>query len=295
MNTEFDVWRPKTLTEALTMLAENANALPISGGTNVVVNAREGAYSNAVLVDISNLDELKEIQLVDEFVVVGGGARIVDILRSDLIARYGKPLHQAAGVFANPLVRNRATVGGNLADASPAADSAPPLLVLDAEVELVSANSSRMVSIDDFFIGVNKTQKRQDELIRSIRWPVEAANKKGAFIKLALRRGSACSVISGSALLGIDSTGVCQSARIAIGAAAVRPIRIKEAENALNGHPLTVENIESAATHAMATVKPIDDVRSTANYRRRMSGVLVSRMLSGMVKEMTETTLGGAA
>ncbi|MBN1318971.1 MAG: FAD binding domain-containing protein [Anaerolineales bacterium] len=290
MDTGFDVWTPKTLPEALGMLADNANAVPFAGGTNVIVNARDGAYRNCQLVDISRLIELDGILLDDEQMVVGAGTKIAELLNSDLVARYGKPLSRAASVFANPLVRNRATLGGNLADASPAADTAPPLLALDAELELVSATSSRLIPINDFFTGVNTTQKRQDELIRSVRWSIQAADKKSAFYKLALRKGSACSVISGSVVLGIDPNGLVESARIAIGAAAIRPIRIVDAENALAGHPLSSDRIDAVAKLVMDQVKPIDDVRSTADYRRKMSGVLVRRMLSGIAKEMEQAS-----
>jgi carbon-monoxide dehydrogenase medium subunit len=285
MDTGFDVWTPKTLPEALGLLADNANALPIAGGTNVIVNIREGVYRQNRLVDISRLEELEGIQLKDDRLVVGAATKMSEILRSELVARYGEPLHKAAKYFANPLVRNRATLGGNLADASPAADSATPLLVLDAELELVNATSTRIVPINDFFIGVNKTAKKNDELIRSIRWPIQSADKKCDFIKLALRKGSSCSVISASVLLGFDSNGLVETARIAIGAVAVRPIRIVKAEKALLGNPLNTESIEIAATLAMEQVKPIDDVRSTADYRRKMSGVLVRRMLTGMGEE----------
>ncbi len=175
---EFDLLRPRSLPEALEMLAES-DVMPIAGGTNVVVDLRAGKHRPRALVDIGRLDGLRGIRHEDGmpgnsghgYLVVGGGTTISDLLDDPLIARYASALREAAQVFANPLIRNRATVGGNLVDASPAADTAPPLLVLDAEVELSGQGGTRCVPLADFLVGVRVTVRRPDELLTAVRCP----------------------------------------------------------------------------------------------------------------------------
>ena len=169
---EFELWLPRTLPDALQQLAAAApEGAPLAGGTNVVPDLRSGRHCPKVLVDVSKLEELRGIRREDGHITAGGGATLTDLLASPLVAETASPLRQAAALFANPLIRNRATLAGNLADASPAADTVPPLMVLDAEVDLISQSGCRTVPLDGFFTGVRKTVRRPDELIQSVRWP----------------------------------------------------------------------------------------------------------------------------
>lgn len=286
MVARFDLLTPASLPEALEMLSGRLDVLPIAGGTNVVVGMRDGMYSACAFVDVSRLEELKGIRHENDHVVIGAGTTLAELLESPVIAENARPLCQAAQVFANPLVRNRATVAGNLVDASPAADTAPPLLVLDAELELASVTGARWVPLDEFFLGPNHTVRRPDELVLAIRWPIPTEGSVGGFQKLALRRGTACSVISVAATLSCDRDGSCSKARIALGAVAAQPLRAKTAEAGLLGRPLTAEAIEKAGVQAGSAAQPIDDVRGTAAYRKRMAVVLVRRLLAALVEEM---------
>ena len=272
--------QPATLDEALGMLAGVDDVLPIAGGTNVVMAMRDGQHRGKTLMDVTRLAELRGIRLENGHVVIGGGTTAAELLDSTLIAEHARPLHQASRVFANPLIRNRATVAGNIADASPAADMVPPLLVLDAEVGLVSASGSRWIPLDRFMVGVNQTMRQPDELIVSLRWPIPTARSAGAFHKLALRKGSACSVLSVAVLVQANSAGHVSLARIAMGALAAKPVRAYQAEDVLTGKALTDNVIEVAARLAAESTEPIDDVRGTASYRRRMAGVLTRRLLT---------------
>jgi CO/xanthine dehydrogenase FAD-binding subunit len=272
---------PHTLPEALDALAtDRADVIPIAGGTNVVVGLREGMHGGKTLLSVGRLSELRGIRQEEGWIIVGGGITLAEVLESRLLAAHGHPLYQAALVFANPLVRNRATVAGNLVDASPAADTAPALLVLDAQVDLVSAKGSRRIPLDQFMVGPNQTLRREDELVLSVRWPIPSGTVVGAFHKLALRRGTACSVLSVAVLIEYNDSRQTSRARIALGAAAPRPIRVHRAEEVLLGQPLSPERIADAARLASEAAQPIDDVRSTGNYRRRMAAVLTHRLLS---------------
>ncbi len=278
---EFELLRPETLAEALALLADHApDVMPIAGGTNVVVALREGEYQPPVLMDVSGLADLRGVHHENNgHVVVGGGTTITELVENPLIVGEGAPLATAAAQLGNPLIRNRATVAGNLVDASPAADTAPPLLVLDAEIELASQDGRRTVPLDDFFVGVNQTVRRPDELLVAVRWPTPAPRSAAAFHKIGLRKAGACSVVTVAVRLACDEAGRCSAARIALGAVAPRPIRAHKAEETLTGAELTDEVIARAARLAAETTSPIDDVRSTAAYRRQVSEVLVRRLL----------------
>jgi CO/xanthine dehydrogenase FAD-binding subunit len=278
---EFEFLRPRTLPEALAMLATQApDVIPLAGGTNLIVELRDGHVRPRKLMDISRLRELRGIRRDNGHIIIGGGTTITELLTDPLIAELGLPLQQAAGKLGNPLVRNRATVAGNLANASPAADTAPPLLALDAEVELAGMNGTRSMPLHEFIVDVNKTLRRPDELVVSLRWPVPPARSAAGFYKIGLRKADACSVINAAAMVIWDESGNCLQARIAIGAAAPRPVRARDAEAALLARPLNPGSIEEAAHFAVNSTQPIDDIRGSAVYRKRMAEVMVRRLLT---------------
>lgn len=281
MQSEIELFRPKTLEEALTLMSERApQAKPLAGGTNIVVEMRVGHHQGKSMVDLSRLGELRGIQSDNGHILIGGGATVTELLTHPLIASYGAPLRQSAVVFANPLIRNRATVAGNLVDASPAADLAPPLMALGAEVELVSKDHTRWLPLDEFMVGVRKTMIQPDELMRSIRWTRPSTRSAGSFYKVGLRKADAISVLSVAVMLECDLAGRCTLARIALGALAPRPLRAHEAEAALLGHPLHADGIAEAARLAAGATRPISDIRGTAEYRKRVTEVTVRRLLT---------------
>jgi CO/xanthine dehydrogenase FAD-binding subunit len=239
-----------------------------------------------VLVDVGRLAELAGIRQENGCLAIGAGVTIAGLLADPLVAAHAALLRQAAAVFANPLIRNRATVGGNLADASPAADCAPPLLALDAEVELASTAGARRVALAHFFTGVRQTVRRPDELLVAVRWRLRGG--VGAFHKLGLRRADAISVVSAAVMVDFgpraaagaqDPQPRIEQARIALGAVAPCPLRATAAEEFLAGRSLTPDAIAEAARLATAAVRPISDIRGPAEYRERMVEVMVRRLL----------------
>jgi carbon-monoxide dehydrogenase medium subunit len=278
---EFELLMPETLPEALDMLGEWAEeAVPIAGGTNLLVDMRAGARRPGVLVNVLDLAELREIRQENGWVTVGGAVTIAELLDSALIAELAPVLRQGAAVLAGPLVRNRATIGGNLANASPAADTAPPLLVMDAEVELASAHGRRRLPLAEFFVGPRRTVIKPGELLVAVRWPKVSPGTRGAFRKLALRKADAVAVVSVAVMVESDVAGICASARIALGAVAPTPWRAPAAEAALQGHRLLSAEARAEAARLAAEVTCcIDDVRAAASYRARVTEVLVRRLL----------------
>jgi len=284
---EFDLLMPQTLSEALEMLAEGAaDVMPLAGGTNLISDVRGGRRRPGVLMNIAGLDELHGIHVSAGNLVIGGGVTIAELLDDPLIAEHGSVLKDAAAIFANPLVRNRATVGGNLADASPAADTAPALLVLGAEVELVCKGGSRWVPLDEFFVGVRDTVRRSDELLVAVRWPVPRPRSASAFRKLGLRKADAITVLSAAVMVEIDNDGRCRLARIALGAVAPRPVRVHDAEGLLRAKVATPALIAEAARLAAGAACPIDDIRGSADYRRQVVDVVVRRLLTRVAEKV---------
>jgi CO/xanthine dehydrogenase FAD-binding subunit len=283
---EIDMVVPKSMNEALHILAEKKEkAQPLAGGTNIVLELQNGSQKE-LLVELGMLKELTGITREGHTIILGSATKLADVLKSELIAKYGVPLHEAAAKFATPMIRNLATAGGNLVDASPAADTAPPLLALGAEMELQSIHQTRFVPIDEFFLGVNKTVRQPDELLITIRWQIPSKKCAGGFEKIGLRKGMVCSIISASIQVEIDEQQKVSRARIALGAVAPQPIRSYPAEDYLEGKILTGEVILEAGRLASESSRPIDDIRGSADYRRKMSDVLVQRLLKRIARTL---------
>ncbi|MEE8566240.1 MAG: xanthine dehydrogenase family protein subunit M [Candidatus Bipolaricaulota bacterium] len=270
------------------MMDESSTVTPLAGGTNLLVDLRGRLSRPQTLMNIAGLDELRGVHVEDGYVVVGSAVTIADLKHNVLIAKHGQALRQAATVFANPLIRNRATIGGNLAYGSPAADAAPPLLVLGAKVELLSKDTKRTVPLKEFITGVRKTVRHPKELITAIRWPIPPEGSVGVFRKLGLRKADAISVLSIAVMLHRKDTGDCDQVRIALGAVAPTPIRVAAAEDFLDGGPLTPEVIAQAAQLASEATQAIGDIRGSAAYRKRVITALVRRLLTNLAKGTKE-------
>jgi len=280
---EFNLLMPQTLPEALDMLAAGVpDAVPLAGGTNLLVDMRGGSRRPSVLVNVAGLDELRGIRQEDGHLVVGGGVTVAELLDDPLIARHAPVLRGAAAVFANPLVRNRATVGGNLVDALPAADMVPPLLVLNAEVELVSKDGTRRVPLEEFIVGARKTLLQPQELLVAVRWPVSPPHSAGAFRKVGLRKAACMAKVDVAVMVEGDEGGCCRQARIALGAVAPRHFRVHAAEDLLRDQPLTAEGIAEAARLAAEAACP----RSGSEYKRQVVEALVRRLLTGVADDI---------
>jgi carbon-monoxide dehydrogenase medium subunit len=229
-------------------------------------------------VDIGALPELAGISGADQGLAIGGGVTVGELLASPLVAERAPALGQAAREFADFLTRNRATLGGNLANASPGADLVVPLLALDARVVLAGPGGERALSLDAFLRGPRQTALGPGELVRAVVVPV--AGGRQFFYKLGLKRGGAIAVVSVATRLELADDGRCRAAAVALGAVAPRPFRASEAEAALRGQPLTPDRIARAADLAAAAARPISDVRGGDDYRRAMVRALVARALS---------------
>lgn len=279
MYAEFNLDMPDTLAGALDALAGGGrDTMPLAGGTNLIVDIRARRESPARLVGLGNIDGLRGIAAGPDRVEIGARTTVSDLLASPEIAAAAPALVQAAGVFAGQMVRNAATVAGNIACGSPAADLVPPLLSLDAEVTLASKSGRRTVPLDEYYRGYKQDVRRPDELIAKISWPRLPAGAANSFYKLARRKGDAIT-ITGVAVTIAAANGKCTMARIALGAVAPVVMRAKKAEAMLAGHALTAELIAGAAATAAGECSPIDDIRASAEYRRHTVEALTRRLV----------------
>lgn len=275
---EFDLLQPNTLNNALDALAQNESAIrPLGGGTDMIVDIRAKRAQPEVLVALQNVNELRGVTRENGHVRIGASTTIAEFLKNPLLTQYDA-LVGAAFVFANPMIRNCATIAGNIGSASPAGDMLPPLLALDAQIELVSGSGARAMPLHEFFLGPRKTARSANELISGLTLPVSGPPSASAFYKLGLRQADAISLVSVAVWLQRDG-GTIRDVRIALGAVAPRPLRATRAEEILRGQSFTETNLLQAARVASEECAPIDDLRASAGYRRRMVNVYVRRML----------------
>ena len=268
---------PKDLKEAVKLLGNyKERAVILAGGTDLVPRINTYHLRPEVLVYIgkAGLDYIKEEK--GKF-VIGAATPMAKIAGSKLLARKAGALVEAAAQAGTQAVRTAATIGGNLANASPAADLATPLLAMDAELSLVGPKKKRVVPLKDFFTGPGKTVLQAGEMIAEITVPVPKG--KTVFVKLGRRKALTLSVVNAAVRLEMKGKK-CQEARIALGSVAPLPLRCAKAEGMLQGKGMDSKLIADCAAEAIAATSPIDDHRASAWYRKQAGTVLVSRALA---------------
>ncbi|MCR4962804.1 MAG: xanthine dehydrogenase family protein subunit M [Firmicutes bacterium] len=273
----FEFIKAPDVKAALALLdKEKDHAYLVAGSTNAMVDIRAGKVNDRTLIGIRDIDALSGIKFSRGKITIGAGTTISEIANSALLAKKAPALFQAANDFADPTTRNSATIGGNIANASPAADTAPPLLALKAEVIIAKKGSKRRVPMEDFFLGVNKTVLEKDELILAVEF---SANPHSAFYKVGLRNAMAISVVTAAASVRKDRDGKITDVAIALGSVAPKPVRAYNAEKAVLGKKLDDKVIADLMKAVAKDISPIDDVRASAEYRKDVAPVIVKRVL----------------
>jgi len=273
---DFRFFRPTALEELLDFKArEGGKARILDGGSNVLVYINEGSIAGGTLVDVKSLEAIKGIEERDGRLEIGAGELIADIMDSGLIRKKVPFLREVLQKFANPLVRNMATLAGNIADSSPIGDTVPPLLVLGAEVVAASAKGERVIPLEKFFTGPGQNVLRPEEVILKVRFPVPEEGG-GGHVKLGLRRGTSCSVAS-VAVWVIADKGKVRDIRISLGGVAPTPIRAHKTEDAFKGQSLDWDRIAELSETVMSEIRPITDVRGSADYRKHVSAGLLAK------------------
>ena len=281
MYVPFELEMPGDLDGALRALAagREAKTVAIAGGTNLIVDMRAKRERPDRVVGLGRVGELRGMEFGVDRISIGGGTTVTDLLQSPDIAEAAPSLVESSCLFAGLMVRNTATVAGNIACGSPAADLVPPLLSLDADVTLASVTGTRTLPLDEYFLDYKRDVRRPDELITRVSWPRLPEPSVNTFYKLARRKGDAITV-TGVALTLSAAGGVCTKARIALGAVAPVVFRARKAEALLEGRTLIPALIDDAAAAAAAASNPIDDVRASADYRLHTVEALTRRLVA---------------
>lgn len=278
----FAYHRPTTLREAWQLLRTTAGARFIAGGTDLMVRARERGQRPPALVSLRSVKELSGIEKNDETVRIGAATTIADLLDHPLIRKDYSALAQACQTLGSPQIRNVATLGGNLCNASPCADTAPPLLIHQARLELQGPGGMREIPLGELFSGPGETRLAPDEVLAAVLLDPPQPGTRTLFMKKG-RVAMDLAVASVALLLKLDGTR-CDTIRIAAGSVAPTPIRLEPVEQLLGGKTLTDELIVEARHLAEKSVSPITDVRSTEAYRRQIVGVYLERALRQLME-----------
>jgi CO/xanthine dehydrogenase FAD-binding subunit len=277
---DFDLVAPATLDEALATLArEPGQWRPFAGGTDLMVLLEAGKLPPGRYLSLRNLHELRGVTIEDPAIAIGAMATYSDIMAAPELRAECPSLCRAASETGGVATQNRGTLGGNIANASPAADSPPALLLYDAELELISVRGSRRVPYDRFHLGYKHMDLAPDELIRTIR----VARGRGSWIhgwrKVGTRRAQAISKVCFAAALDLAGTAV-RDIRIALGSVAPTVVRASRAEASIRGRVLNAEAIAASCDALMRDMTPIDDLRSTSAYRARVARNLLESFLA---------------
>jgi carbon-monoxide dehydrogenase medium subunit len=274
----FDYLAPTSLSEAVELLKENPGITPLAGGTDLLVQIKERHRPVRAVLSLKRVQEVHECGN-NGLLTIGSAVTVGQVARDPEIQGEFTALAVGAGLIGSVQIQNMATVGGNICNASPSADTAPPLLALDAQVVIISAQGERTLPLSDFFLGPGKTVLQPTDLLKAIQLPHLKPHSGSYYYRHTPRARMDIAVVGVAAMLTLDEGGKVAQARLALGAVAPTPIRAYQAESELIGETPSEELFNHAARFAMQEAAPIDDLRSSADFRRHLIKVFTVRAL----------------
>ncbi len=281
---KFDYYQPETLEEAYGLMEKyKGKAEYIAGGTDIIWRIKQGVVQADALISLRHIKSLGGITL-NGGLRLGSMALFRDIERDSAIARGYPSLFQAVSILANPQIRNVATVGGNLANGAPSADCAPPLMAMDAVLTVEGPGGKRDVPIESFFVGPGQTCMDGTEVLTQVKIPQMGSDTGSIFLKKR-RVSQDISIVNAAVLLSMEGS-VCRKCRLAVGAVAPVPLRLTDIEAKVEGQEIDADLLDRVGEMVENAVSPITDVRSTEEYRRAMSGVLVKRAIKAVHEDL---------
>lgn len=278
---------PDSLKEAVALLTKHREKATVAaGGTDLLVQMKNSKRSPGVLVNLQNIKELDYIRYTGgKGLEIGALTSVSDVSKSTVIRSRFNVLAQAAGMLGTPAIRDKATVCGNLCNAAPSADMAPAFIVLNARIKIMAKNGTRLVNVADFFTGPGKTAVKPGEIVVAVQVPEMPLGSGAVYLKHTRVKGADLAVVGVAALVVMDGD-IIKEVRIALGAVAPTPIRAGEADRLLIGKKLNEKLLEEAGQAAASQAKPIDDVRGSAEYRRKLVVVLVKRAVKQAAEQV---------
>lgn len=276
----YELLTPNSLNETLDLFAqENGNWKPFAGGTDLMVLLEAGKLPHRKYINIWQLDELRGIDVSGDWVTLGALTTYTEVNEHPLLQAEFPMLCQAARETGGIAIQNRGTLGGNIVNASPAADSPPALLAYDAELELISRSGERRIQYSDFHKGYKQMDIRPDELLKAVRLPRDSQKLTHYYRKVGTRKAQAISKICFAGVASVTDNRI-QHVRIALGSVAPIPLRCPQTEAALTKHLIDDKVVANAVRALAAEVSPIDDIRSTKAYRLQVSLNLLTDFIS---------------
>jgi carbon-monoxide dehydrogenase medium subunit len=284
--------RPKTLKHALQLMHDfRGNGRLIAGGTDLITGLRQGTIPLAEqthIVDIGSVNELNHIKREDNTLSIGAGTPLSEIQDSIVINDCLPVLADAVSRIGSLQIRNQGTIGGNLCNASPAADTAPPLLIFDAKGLARSVDKERTVPLHELFSGPGQTTMAPDEILVEVQIPIPKTHEHSCFIKLGRRNAFTLSIVSVATSVTVED-GVFKDVKVALGAVAPTPMRISTLEQFLIGQEANESLIDDGAKKVTDEIQPITDVRASAEYRKEMSYILTRRAIISCIRSPKES------
>jgi len=254
----------------------------LCGGTDVMVKMRSGVIQPELLLDVSQLDTMREIRVEDSTLFIGAATTESELMASPLVHQHVPLLSEVLAQLGSVQIRNKGTLGGNIVNASPAADGAIPLLLFDTMIQLVGANSEQWIKLDDFFIGPGKTALAPGEFVRALKFPIPDPQCHSFFHKVGKRNALTIAIASIGTLTCLEDN-VIRDMRIAVGSVAPTPKRLRDVEAGLIGKRLDHALIAAASDAIVEAISPISDVRASADYRKTVIGDLLIRALNSLL------------
>ncbi len=284
----FDYATPASVGEAVGLLTAHPNARLLAGGTDLLVQLRAGRKETDLVVDLKRIPELNAIEYdPGRGLSIGAAVPCYRIYRDQTVARAYPALVELASLIGGTQIQGRASLGGNLCNAAPSADSAPLLIALGATCRVAGALGTREIAVEDFCTGPSRTVLQAGELLVSLHLPPPPAHSGARYLRF-IPRNEMDIAVAGAGVEVVLDDGKFRSARIALAAVAPTPLFVREAGEALAGQPVNEASIARAAEIARASAKPITDMRGTAEYRRHLCGVLTRRAIEAAVERARE-------
>lgn len=269
---------PKTLEAAIALLSgTNAQASVLAGGTDLLIQMRSGRAEPGLLVDVKAIPEMRSVVVDAGGYRIGAAVTCIELIENEAFARAWPGIVDGVRLIGSIQVKGRATIGGNLCNASPAADSGPALIAAGAIVCIVGPQGSRKVLVEEFVTGPGKTTLARGELVAAFLLPRRAPHSGDAYLRFTPRTEMDIAVVGAAVNLTLDDDGVCTRARVSLGAVAERALLVPEAATAMIGTRVDEAALERLAAAASAACRPIDDKRGTKEFRIKVSGVMARR------------------
>lgn len=268
---------PSSLGEFMALVENNSHAQVLAGGTDLIIQMRSGLKTPRTIIDIKKIPELTGIVLTDDELRLGAATPCAQIVERQDVAQVFPGLIEAIGLIGSTQIQNRSTVGGNLCNASPAADSVPALIVNRAQCIIASPQGQRTVAVENFNTGPGENSLAENELLLALTVPRAAPHTSDAYLRFIPRSEMDIAVVGAAVSITLDKKGVCSQARVAIGAVAPTALLVAAAAEALVGSTLDGDAIDKAVQAVREAARPISDMRGTAEFRRHVVGVMTKR------------------